>query len=530
MKAPFFVLSALALALSACSSASAVMDKSKVLALPNLALTDPYPISIIDQSTISTSQTPSIAAVGWKTFYSDPKLQALIELGLANNKNLEQAMLAIQKAKARYQISETQSVPTLGVQGGYTRQGSTNDSSGQYTVGLGLSSYELDMWGKIASMKDAALQSYLATSAAKDTAQISLIANIAQSYLAISYAKADLILAQNTVQSRERSLYITQKRFQAGIDSKSPSLQAEASLENAKLAVLNAHTNLLKAQNALQLLIGSPIPDELSPEPAITNIISAAVLNTGLPSELLFYRPDVAGAEYQLKAAGANIHVARAAYFPSISLSGNLGSASDDLGGLFKAGNLRWSFGPNISLPIFDAGAKAANLEVAKIEQQQALANYEATIQTAFREVNDVLATRATLDEQLAAQYRLQSNYQKTYDIAYATFRTGLSNYLDVLDAERSLFAIQQSILQMERQKVISQIELYQVLGGGASLDSQKITDSKTQAQAMMSARLATPDEVKALSKERVPAVLSIVPDKAPNPTLSAPTDRKSVV
>lgn len=238
------------------------------------------------------------------------------------------------------------------------------------------------------------------------------------------------------------------------------------------------------------------------PEPAIVSIVSPKVLSAGLPSELLYYRPDIIQAEHALKSAGANINVARAAFFPSIRLSGNLGLASGSLSDLFKAGSSSWSFGPSISLPIFDAGARRATYEVSQLDQQQKLAAYEATIQTAFREVNDVLADRATLDEQLKVQYKLQANYQRTYDIAYATFRSGLSNYLNVLDAERSLFSAQQSILQMELQKVLSQIALYQVLGGGADLAVEQITSTSNQTNAMTPARIATAEEIKALSNQ----------------------------
>lgn len=507
----FFALSALVVALSACQSIpkSAMADVA-VLAEPNVPLTEPYalaePIVQDDPETPEVVEiTPSVASTGWREFYDDEKLKSLIELGLANNKNLEQAMLAIKKAEAQYQITRSQSLPSVSATGGYGRSANNRvdaNPSGAYNVGLGMASYELDFWGRVSSLKEQALQNYLATNAAKDSVQIGLIAGIAQSYINISYAKAQLILAESTVKSRERSLFITNKRFEAGIDSRSPSLQADSSLESARLAVMNAKTGLLKAQNALQLLLGSPIPEELMPEPAIVSIVSPKVLSTGLPSELLYYRPDIIQAEHALKSAGANINVARAAFFPSIRLSGNLGLASSSLSDLFKAGSSSWSFGPSISLPIFDAGARRATYEVSQLDQQQKLAAYEATIQTAFREVNDVLADRATLDEQLKVQYKLQANYQRTYDIAYATFRSGLSSYLNVLDAERSLFSAQQSILQMELQKVLSQIALYQVLGGGADLMVEQITSTSNQTNAMTPARIATAEEIKVLSNQ----------------------------
>ena len=287
----------------------------------------------------------------------------------------------------------------------------------------------------------------------------------------MSYSLAQLKLAEATVESRETSLFIADKRYEAGIDPKLPSLQASASLENAKLAVLRAQSSILKARNALQFLVGGPIPTDLIPTPAVSNITSQQIFSAGLPSELLRYRPDVLQAEYNLKAAGANIEVARASYFPSISLASSVGVSSGSLDDLFKSGAVGWSFGPSISVPIFDAGRLDANYDVAKIEREQTLASYEKSIQTAFREVSDVLATRATLGEQLAAQYRLQDNFEQTYQIADARFKAGIDNYLDVLDAQRSLFSTQQGILDLELQKIVSQIELYQALGGGANLD-----------------------------------------------------------
>ena len=235
--------------------------------------------------------------------------------------------------------------------------------------------------------------------------------------------------------------------------------------------MLRAQSSILKSRNALQFLVGGPIPTNLIPTPAVSNITSQQVFSAGLPSELLRYRPDVLQAEYNLKAAGANIEVARAAYYPSISLASSVGVSSGSLNDLFKSGAVGWSFGPSISVPIFDAGRLDANYDVAQIERKQTLAGYERSIQTAFREVSDVLATRATLGEQLEAQYRLQDNFEQTFQIADARFKAGISNYLDVLDAQRSLFSTQQGILDLELQKIISQVELYQVLGGGANLD-----------------------------------------------------------
>lgn len=464
-------LTALALSMAACNTIPKA-DMRPVLAEPNVPIEQTY--GAFDKETVSSANQASIAGQRWQEFYSDERLKGLIALGLENNKDFESARLAIEKARAQYQITDLNDLPRIDGSGGYTRQAQNRtdkNPNSSYNVNLGLANYELDFWGKIASLKEQALQNFLATTAAKDTTQISLISNIAQSYANLSYSLAQLKLAEATVESREKSLFIADKRFEAGIDPKLPSLQASASLENARLAVLQAQSSILRSRNALQFLVGGPIPTNLIPAPAVSNITSQQIFSAGLPSELLRYRPDVLQAEYNLKAAGANIEVARASYFPSISLASSVGVSSGSLDDLFKSGSVGWSFGPSISVPIFDAGRLDANYDVAKIEREQTLANYERSIQTAFREVSDVLATRATLGDQLAAQYRLQDNFEQTYQIADARFKAGIANYLDVLDAQRSLFSTQQGILDLELQKIISQIELYQVLGGGANLD-----------------------------------------------------------
>jgi multidrug efflux system outer membrane protein len=519
-------------------------DTSPVLAEPNLPIEQAY--GAFGDETVSTSEQPSIAGQRWQDFYSDERLKALIALGLENNKDFESARLAIEKARAQYRITDINDLPTINGQAEYSRQsqssprvetpfGSTGgrQTTDSYSVNLGLASYELDFWGRIDSLKDQALQRFLSTTAAKDSIQISLISNIAQSYANLSYSLAQLKLAEATVESRERSLFIAQERFKAGIDPKLPSLQSAAALESARLAVLRAQSSILTSRNALQFLLGAPVPTELIPAPAVSNITNHDVFSAGLPSELLRYRPDVLQAEYDLKAAGANIAVARAAYFPTISLASSVGVRSDGLSDLFDNDAVGWSFGPNISVPIFDAGRLDANYDVAQIEREQTLASYERSIQTAFREVSDVLATRATLGEQLAAQYRLQDNFDQTYEIADARFKAGISNYLDVLDAQRSLFDTQQGILDLELQKIISQIELYQALGGGANLDTPVAIpvpqytnlaqvgtlltkDAESQAayaiDAASSARVAAAPEAAAIKQAQTPVKVDFEP------------------
>ena len=474
--ARLFGLSALTVAISACQTVPTA-DTSPVVARPNIPLLPGENYELYGNNQVPSS----LAAVRWQSFYTDPKLKALIQMGLDNNKDVKQAVLAIQKAQAQYRITDSSDAPSVSINGGYTRssKGGYDNGTDDFNVGLGMAAYELDFWGKVASLKDQALQSYLSTTAARDTAQVSLIANIAKGYVNLSYQQKQLELAVSTLQTREESLRITKARLDAGIDSKAPSLQAAASAETARIAALNAQSGVLKARNALKFLVGAPITDDMLPDPAVPAIASSQVLSAGLPSDLLRYRPDVLQAEYNLKAAGANIEVARAAYYPSISLTGDLGYRSGDLSDLFKSSSASWSFGPSIRLPLFDAGQRDANYEVAQIERDQAVAQYEGAVEAAFKEVNDVLADRATLDQRTQAEYRLQENYQGLFDISEARFKAQVDDYLAVLDAQRSLFSTQQSILNLEQERLNNQIDMYRVLGGGANLGPVAVPTSK---------------------------------------------------
>ena len=466
---PLTAIVATLLSLTACQT----IPKAKtepVVAQPHIAINQPY--ETYDSQNVSGTSQPSIASQRWQDFYSDAKLKQLIQLGLDNNKDISATILAIQKARAQYQIQDIADVPTINSSASVNRAGDfKGNAANTYNVGLAMSSYEFDFWGRIASLKDAALQNYLATTAAKDAAQISLISNIAQSYVAYSYSLAQLQLAKQTLATRQDSLRINQLRFKAGLDSQLTSVQAQAAVEAAKVSIAQAQTNLLTNQNALRYLVGAPVDNSLLPAAGISSITNNRIFGTGLPSDLLLYRPDLRQAEYNLKAAGANINAARAAFYPTISLSGNVGAASSSLGDLFKTGAFSWGFGPSVSLPIFDAGLRKANYQVSEIEQQQALNTYEKAIQTAFKEVNDVFANRATLNQQLAAYNQSLAANQKYYQIVQARFKAGLDNYLGVLDAQRSIYSSQQNILNTKQSQLLSQIQLYQVLGGGVSRD-----------------------------------------------------------
>jgi multidrug efflux system outer membrane protein len=284
---------------------------------------------------------------------------------LANNRDLRTAALNIQKAQQQYQISENNQLPTIGASGSAVRQVSPsrdpNNPYSTYQVGLGLTSYELDFWGRVRSLKDAALDSYLATQSSRDATQISLISQVTQAWLNYSFASAQLKLAEQTLKAQQESFNLNKKRFDVGIDSEIPVRQAQISVETARNDVANYKTQIAQAQNLLNLLVGQPIPQNLLPQQQVTRITQQNALSAGLPSDLLNNRPDVKAAEYQLSAAGANIGAAKAQLFPTISLTGSAGYASTDLSDLFKSGNALWSIGPSINMPIFDWGTRKAN-------------------------------------------------------------------------------------------------------------------------------------------------------------------------
>lgn len=469
------VLTALALCISACST-------------PVLRQADPMPTATVipasypndvaasfseggnasTQSNSAETAGSSIAALGWNSFFADATLKQLIQLGLDNNRDLRMTALNIQRAQAQYQIRSADQAPNVIASASALAQGNTERNQGNYSVGLGTTAYEIDLFGRVANLKDAALQSYFASQSAQQSAKIALIGQIGQAYLAFAFDVQQLKLAEQTLKAQQDSLNLNRKRLDAGISSAVPVRQSEISVENARLAIGNYKSQIEQDRNLLALLIGQPIPDALLPTRPPKQLASPSVFSTGTPSDLLRHRPDLAQAEFNLKAAGANIAAAKAAFYPSISLTGNIGLSSSSLTDLFKSGAFRYSIGPSINLPIFDGGARRANLEISEVDQQIALNNYEKSIQTAFKEVADVLATRRVLDDILAAQTRLLAASQSNYDLAQARYKAGLDNYLTVLDAQRSLFAVQQSQINLQQSALLTQVNLYKALGGGA--------------------------------------------------------------
>jgi multidrug efflux system outer membrane protein len=417
----------------------------------------------------ATGGTVDANQVGWSDFIADARLRQVVGLAIANNRDLRVAVLNIQKARATYRVQDAARAPTVAASGGDTRQRIQGVTSTQASVSVGISSYELDLFGKAKNLSDAALQAYLGQRETTRGTQISLVAETATAWLTLAADAERLALAQETLDSQRKSYDLNRRSHELGGASGLTLAQAQTTVESARADVASYQSQVQQDRNALDLLVGSAVPDTLLPQALDSNDASALVaLQAGLPSSVLQRRPDVLAAEHTLQAANADIGAARAAFFPSISLTANGGSTSAGLSSLFKAGSGAWTFAPSINLPIFDAGGRQASLDAATAERAIALATYEKALQTAFREVADALAARSTMDEQLAARAALVAANEKSYDLSNALFRNGGSSYLDVLTAQRSLYAARQDAIALRLAEQANRITLYKVLGGGA--------------------------------------------------------------
>ena len=422
---------------------------------------------------ISTVATPA-ADIEWQSFFSDVKLRQLIAAALQSNRDLRVAMLNIEQARAQFQIRRADQYPALNAAATGSRQparAANGDSfiASTYTAGLAVTAYELDFFGRVASLKEQALAQYLATEEGRKTAQISLIATVANTYLSLLADDELLGITQQTLVTRQESFKLSKLRFDNGVTSELDLRLAESQLEAAKASLAQLVRQRALNFNALSLLVGQPLVGELALAGGRSLADAPMMQNVpaGLPSDLLIRRPDVRQAEQQLIAANANIGAARAAFFPRISLTTSMGSASSHLGDLFKGGSYGWTLAPQLLLPIFDAGRNHAVLGSANAGRGIAVAQYEKSIQTAFREVADALAGRATLGEQLRAQQAQANAEAVRYKLAGLRYDNGIASYLDALDAQRALFAAQQSLVQTRLAQLQSQVTLYKSLGGG---------------------------------------------------------------
>lgn len=407
------------------------------------------------------------ANIAWQSFFADARLKQLIELALANNRDLRVAILNIEQARAQYRIQRADRMPTvgLGISGSRT-PGADDTINSTYSGGLVVSAFELDLFGRVRNLSDAALARFLATEEARKATHISLIASVANAYLATLADDELLALTQKTLDARVESLKLIQLKYDNGAVSKLDLQQSLSLVDSARVTLAQLQRQRAQDLNLLTLLVGQPLPADLAGGATLAST-TLNELPAGLPSDLLTVRPDIRAAEQQLIAANANIGAARANFFPRITLTGSAGSASSELSGLFKSGSFGWTFAPQLVLPIFDYGRNSANLGSAKAGRDIAVAQYEKSIQSAFREVADALAGQATYGEQLRAQRAVAEAETERFNLSDLRYRSGASSYLDLLDAQRSLFTAQQGAVQANLARLQNQVTLYRVLGGG---------------------------------------------------------------
>ncbi|MDB5417851.1 MAG: efflux transporter outer rane subunit [Phenylobacterium sp.] len=454
-----------AVALSACTLAPRYVR-------PGLPVSSSWPVG-------AAGAAPGAVAAGdlaWREVFQDPRLQTVIGLALAQNRDLRVAVGNIERARAQYRIQRAQLLPAIDAVGSESQ---THTPAGvsligkaftldQYSATVGFSAYELDLFGRIRSLNAAALQSYFATAETRRAVQISLIGEVASDYLILAADQDLLRVTQATLKTREDNLALAHKRFEAGATSQLDLRQEETLAEQARSDLAIAVAQVDQDRNALILVVGADVPAGLLPDGGLTDIRLRSDLDPGLPSEVLTRRPDVLSAEHSLEAQNANIGAARAAFFPRISLTGSTGNASPDLNTLFNAGTGTWSFTPQIVLPLFAGGANLANLRGARAGRDIAVAQYEKAIQTAFREVADALAVRSTIRDRTAAQERLVTAAADVQRLTQARYDRGVDSYLALLDAQRTLYAARRTLLAAQLAEAVNRVTLYRALGGGA--------------------------------------------------------------
>ena len=441
----------------------------------------------------SPAQSAQVAAAeqGWRQVFRDPALQQLIQTALLNNRDLRVAALNVEAYRAQYRIQRADLYPSVSADAAGSRQKVPSNASqlgqsgivSQYSATLGISAYELDLFGRIRSLSQQALETYLSSEQARRSTQISLVASVANAYYTWQADKALLDLTQETLDAFQQSFKLTQRSNEVGVSSALDVSQARTAVEGARVKLSQYQRLVAQDLNSLTVLLGTGLPPNLA-KPLKLGDDQLAEVPVGLPSDLLQRRPDIQEAEHLLKAANANIGAARAAFFPSISLTANAGTLSSDLDGLFKGGSGTWLFQPQINLPIFTAGSLKASLDYSKIQKDINVARYEKSIQTAFQEVSDGLAARKTFKDQLQAQQDLVAANQDYYRLAEKRYRIGIDSNLTFLDSQRSLFSVQQDLIGDRLSQLISEVNLYKSLGGGwyertPSVNQQAVTRTR---------------------------------------------------
>ena len=441
---------------------------------PDTALPQNWMEVAIDEQAHTDGKTA--AEIPWRDYFRDPQLQALIEAALAHNHDLKKAALSVEIAAAQYGIQQTDYLPTVAANGSINRSRTARDLSGTgkarvgtvHNLGLATSAFELDFYGRVKAMNEQALNKYLATHEARDAASLSIIAAVAKTYYQARIAEAQKVLADEVVASRQESYRLSKMQLDAGLITAGDLSGVQTQIESARSSSAEAERARQKALNALSLLVGKPVSQlNLPPAGNLKNAFADLRLPQGIPATVLQNRPDIREAEYQLKAANANIGAARAALYPSISLTGNLGYGSPELDELIKAPNLLWSITPSINLPIFNRAKLHQAVDIAEAQQKILIETYQGTVQTAFYEVADALAARQTLAEQYAAQVRGNKAVSERLRLENLRFEAGVSTALDRLDAQRESYASDQGLLATQLQILTNNVDLYISMGGG---------------------------------------------------------------
>ena len=465
MRTSRLIITLSALSLSACTLAP---DYER----PAAPVPDAWPQSEAYDSTDMTAESRDLIA--WRAFFRDESLQQLIALALENNRDLRVAALNVEAYRAQYRIQRSELFPDIGVDGSGSRQrlpadispSGTTDTVSQYGLTIGTSAYELDLFGRVRSLNRAALENYLATEEARRGVHIGLVSDVALAWLALATDRELLALARATLDSYRESLELIETSEEAGVASALDVRQARTLVEQARADVARYTRREAQDINGLELLLGSSLPETLNDSAPLGDSLLADI-PAGLPATLLEHRPDILAAERRLRAANADIGAARAAFFPSIRLTAAAGTASSELSGLFESGSETWNFAPTIHLPIFTAGRLRASLDVSELRRDMRVAEYENSIQTAFREVADGLAARGTYGEQIDAQRALVQASEEYTDLAQQRYDEGVDNYLLVLDARRALFTARQQLLTDRLAQLSSEVLFYKALGGG---------------------------------------------------------------
>ncbi|OHB65401.1 MAG: multidrug transporter [Planctomycetes bacterium RBG_13_60_9] len=441
---------------------------------PNAPVPAEWPSGAAYQDTRTAANAPQAPDLSWQEFFSDEKLQKLIETAWSNNRDLRLAALNVERARALYGIQRAELLPTADAVAGGSKQRLPADLSPtgqratveQYSVNLGVFSWELDFFGRIRNLNARALEQYLATEQARRSAQILLVSSVANAYLVLAADREGLALAQTTLANQQDAYNLIKRSYDLGLAPELDLFRAQTQVDAARGDVARFTQLAAQDENALSLLLGAAAPGELLPA-RLDDVAPPEEISPGVSSEVLLRRPDVLQAESLLRAAHADIGAARATLFPRISLTGTVGTASSELSGLFGSGSGTWSFAPQAAMPIFDTRAWLA-LGVTRVQREIALTQYEGAIQNAFREVADALAVRGTVDQQVSAQESLVHAVAETYRLSTTRYDKGIDSYLSVLDAQRSLYAAQQGLVFLRLAKLANQVRLYAVLGGGS--------------------------------------------------------------